>query len=281
MFQRRTMHPSEIPVVVKNLLIINVILFVAKFIFENHFGKDILSDKLGLYFPLADQFHFYQFITYQFMHANFMHIAMNMLGLLFCGIRLEGIWGAKRFLIYYIVCGLGAGIIHMSWTGYQIHRDTKPVREFLNKPELGSFNELVNTYSFPNINPAWVTVHTDEVNRLARLGQTDKAITEAENMCNELLYDAYNNHVVVGASGAIFGILLAFGILFANTPVQLLFFPIPIPAKWLAIFIGLLEVLRTFENRPDDYVAHVAHLGGMAVGFIILRIYQRNRKDFY
>lgn len=283
MFQRRAMHPSEIPVVVKNLLIINILLFAAKFVFEYQFGKDVLSDKLALYHPKADSFHFYQYITYQFMHADFMHLLMNMVGLLLCGVRLESAWGAKRFLVFYIVCGIGAGASHSAWVSYQVSKQTKPIHEFLENPELGAFRDLTNYYSFPGINPAWITVHAEEVERQARLGQTKEALVSAENMCDEILYEAYNTpgNAIVGASGSVFGILIAFGFLFANTQISLMFIPVPFSAKWLAIFLGLLEVLRSIENRPDDYVAHLAHVGGMVTGFILLKIYQRNRNQFY
>ncbi|TND08924.1 MAG: rhomboid family protein [Bacteroidetes bacterium] len=280
--QYRPAQFNQLPVVVKNLLIINGLFFAAKYIFMQSFGRDVLTEKLGLHFPLSDNFHWYQFITYQFMHGNFWHILFNMIAVWMFGFRLENIWGPKRFLTFYLICGLGAALIHMGWIGYQIVPATEPVREFLSNPELGAFEELANNYNFPGINPPeWAMSNVEEIRHLALIGQKEAALESAIGFCNEYVDAIFGSQVVVGASGALFGILIAFGMLFPNTEMMMFGLFIPMKAKYVVIIYGAMEILQAVSNRPGDYVAHVAHLGGMVFGFILVKIYQRNRTTFY
>lgn len=275
---------NQLPVIVKNLLIINGLLFLAMLFFRNYFQRDILSEKLAMTFILGDQFKFYQPITHMFMHADFGHIFFNMFALWFFGYRLENLWGAKRFLIFYLVCGLGAASIETGWNAIQISKEVKPVKEFLAKPEIGGFDYLVHTYTFrveSDANQAWVTSSIDEIRGLAGVGKTTEAVQSATVFCESYLNDYYNMHSMVGASGAVFGILMAFGYLFANTELQFWGLPFNIKAKWFVIFYGASELLYAIKNNPNDNVAHFAHLGGMLFGFILLKIYNRNRKQFY
>ena len=175
---------------------------------------------LGLHYLSASDFHWWQPLTYMFMHGGFSHLFFNMFAVLMFGPVLEQEWGAKRYLIYYIICGLGAAFIQETVWAIKIQ-------------------SLLATYSAESV------------------------------MLN------YANMVVtVGASGAVFGILLAFGWLFPNVPMFLFFIPIPIKARWMVIGYAVVELFAGFSSLPGDNIAHFAHLGGMLFGLILLLWWQ-------
>lgn len=195
---------QQIPVVVKNILIINVILFAAK----NFLPQAIDLDRYLDLFPVnSKEFMPHQFITYMFMHADVSHIFLNMLGVYMFGSILENVWGAKRFINFYLLCGLGAAGLQLA---------------------ISYFN---NEYT-----------------------------------------------VLLGASGALFGLLVAFAMMFPNTELQL-YFVIPVKAKYLVIGYTLFELYNGFFAH--DNVAHFAHLGGLVVGVIIMLVWKRNKTFFY
>lgn len=214
---------SLLPVVVKNLLIINGIFFLADIVLAR-FGID-LSGIMGLHFFLASDFKPFQLLTYMFMHGNFSHLFFNMFALWMFGNTLENIWGGKRFLIYYLICGLGAGLLQ---EGVQ-------------------YIEYITSLS-----------HYQNVN----MGGTVMPMGQ------------YLNYMTtVGASGAIYGLLLAFGMMFPNSMIYLYFF-VPIKAKWFVIGYAVIELL-TGVFSSGDHVAHFAHLGGMLVGLIVILIWKK------
>ena len=210
---------SFLPVVVKNLLIINGILFLADVVMAR-FGID-LGNILGLHFFMASDFHVYQLFTYMFMHGNFSHLFFNMFALWMFGATLENIWGTKRFLLYYILCGLGAGLVQ---EGVQ---------------------------------------YIEYVVKLSQYQSVNMGGGQIIPMAQYLNY-----MTTVGASGAIYGLLLAFGMMFPNSMIYL-YFIMPIKAKWFVIGYAVIELL-TGVFSTGDHVAHFAHLGGMLVGLIIL-----------
>ena len=211
-----------LPPVVKHLLIINVLLFLASFTL-NRFNVD-LSDYLGLHFFLAKDFMPYQLLTYMFMHANFEHIFFNMFALWMFGNTLENIWGSKRFLLFYIVCGLGAGICQ----------------------------EVVQFIDF-GMRTDW------------------KGLA----VLNDGMREVLNTWNTVGASGAVYGLLLAFGMLFPNSRIYL-YFLFPIKAKWFIIGYAVIELFSGFFSSGN--VAHFAHLGGMLFGLILILIWKKKGK---
>ena len=214
---------SFLPVVVKNLLIINGIMFLADVVLSR-FGID-LNGLLGLHFFMASDFKPFQLLTYMFMHGNFSHLFFNMFALWMFGNTLENIWGSKRFLIYYLLCGIGAGLIQ---EGVQ-------------------YIEYITSLS-----------HYQTVN----MGGTIVPMSQ------------YLNYMTtVGASGAIYGLLLAFGMMFPNSMIYLYFF-VPIKAKWFVIGYAVIELLNGL-GASGDQVAHFAHLGGMLVGLIIILIWKK------
>ena len=207
-----------LPPVVKNLLIINVLVFLATFTL-NRFHID-LTEILGLHFFKASNFRFYQLFTYMFMHANFEHLFFNMFALWMFGNTIENIWGAKRFLMFYLVCGLGAGLC-------------QEVVQYI------QYTTTLADYASVNMGGGRV-----------------------------LSMDGYLNMMnTVGASGAIYGLLLAFGMLFPNAMIYL-YFLFPIKAKWFVIGYAVIEVLSGFFSNGN--IAHFAHLGGMLFGLLLI-----------
>lgn len=239
MYNRIT-KTNDLPDVVKNLLIINGLLFLAT-ISLNNIGIDLVK-ILGLHQFQSPNFKPHQIITHLFMHGNISHLLMNMFALWMFGKILENIWGAKRFLTYYIITGIGAAILHLLVSQYQILQLSSEYPELLSIALDGLYRQ-----------------GNSESLKLTQLILTP----------------------TVGASGAVFGILLAFGMLFPNTQLFLLFPPIPIKAKFFVIFYGLFELYLGIMNNPNDNVAHFAHLGGMLFGYLLLKYWQKNNTQFY
>ncbi len=217
---------SGTPFVVLNLVIINVIFFVAKLLAWNSQQLD-LGEILGLYHPFNPNFHWYQLVTGMFMHGDFRHILFNMFGLWFFGRMLENVWGPKRFLIYYMICGVGASLIYLGW-------ETFSAVTYLN--QFGNGWDLIR--EFPPLAP------------------------------------------MVGASGAVFGLLIGAALLFPNSVINI-YGIIPLKLKWLAIIYGAAELYSGYQGSAGDNVAHFAHIGGMIFGFILVQIYKRDKSNFY
>ena len=237
-----------LPPVVKNLLIANVLFFLATMAIGKVYQYD-LSDLLGLHYFKSGLFWPFQYVTYMFMHANIGHIFFNMFALWMFGTVLEKVWGGKRFLFFYLVTGIGAGLTQLIVTYFRV----KSIEAHL-PPE---------------------TINMVYEQGLAAL---QKGMNFSDPIAGKL--NLIINIPTVGASGAIFGILLAFGMLFPNSLLYL-YFAIPIKAKYVVIGYGVLELYMGFANRQGDNVAHFAHLGGMLFGFILLMMWKRDRKNFY
>jgi membrane associated rhomboid family serine protease len=237
-----------LPPVVKNLILINVVMLIADFTAKSVFGTD-LTTILGLYFPKSDKFMPLQIITHMFMHANFMHLFFNMFALYMFGGILENVWGPKRFLIYYMVCGLGAAFVHETVIMFQ-------------------YNKLINAISPDNLQQV--------IDNGATVLNEGKQYADATMRDLQMLL----NVPTVGASGAIFGVLLAFGVLFPNTQLMLLFPPIPIKAKYFVIGYGAIELYLAL-TQPGSNIAHAAHLGGMLFGYILIRYWRKTTTTLY
>ena len=210
----------------KNLLVINVLAFLATYVLQRS-GID-LNALLGLHFFKASNFHVYQFLTYMFLHGGFTHILFNMFALWMFGSVIERVWGPKKFLFYYIVCGVGAGIMQemVQYGNYVV--------------------QGLAAYEYVNMGGAQISM------------------------------DSYiNMWTTIGASGAVYGILLAFGMIFPNERLFIIPFPFPIKAKWLIVGYIAIELFSALSG-PGDGVAHMAHLGGMLFGFLLIRYWQRH-----
>jgi membrane associated rhomboid family serine protease len=225
---------QSMPPVIKNLIIVNALIFFAQYIFGNSpFGW--INNTFALHDIRSEHFKPHQIITHLFMHGSLAHLFFNMLPLWMFGGMLENVWGSKRFLIFYVLCGLGAAILHLGVL----------------------YAELTPIY--------------------AELHQAGSQIGESDYYTG-LYYQV--NTPTVGASGAVFGCLAAFGYLFPNSLV--LYFFIPMKAKWFVLMYAGIELWYGVRNSAGDNVAHWAHLGGALVGFLLVLYWnKRNRRHFY
>ncbi len=233
----------SLPPVVKNLLIINIVLFIATIVFEK-MGLDLYR-YLAVHSVKSPDFRPYQLITHMFMHGGIGHIFFNMFALWMFGRVLEEIWGQKRFFIYYFVTGLGAAFLHL----------------LVNYIEVQSLLSKIDPEMAQQV-----------------LAEGADTLRKGYNYSNSQLanLNLMINTPTVGASGAVFGLLLAFGFLFPNAVIYL-YFALPIKAKYFVILYGVLELYLGFANRSGDNVAHFAHLGGMLFGLIFLLLWKKNR----
>lgn len=236
---------NNIPPVVKNLLIINVIFFVAKLVLTN-LNLDLL---LAVFYFDSPLFHFWQPITYMFMHADMMHIFFNMFALYTFGTVLEQRWGAKRFIYFYLITGLGALGLQYLVQAFEVYQITGSV-----------------------VNPGAITI--DWATNMVNLN-----ISGISKQDVDTLLGIYTGRMV-GASGAIFGLLVAFGMLYPNVELMLMFIPIPIKAKYFVMGYVVIELMWGFGRIQGDSVAHFAHLGGALLGYILIKIW-KDKDTFY
>ena len=263
-----------VPPVVLNLLIINILLFLGTTLLGNS-GLD-LTKLLALYYPESDYFRPYQFITHMFMHGSTMHLFFNMFALWMFGRVLESVWGPKRFLAYYLITGLGAGALHTFFLWLQFGKMSGDAQALVNTLSPEGFAAFVQDYV-----PQLQNRLSGFISQWADLPQNPQMLAQAESYVQDMLR-LKMDVPTVGASGAVFGVLLAFGMLFPNTRLVLLFPPIPIKAKWFVLIYGAIELYAGLANHAGDNVAHFAHLGGMIFGFFLIKIWNKTRRnDFY
>lgn len=244
-----------LPPVVKNIIMLNVLMLLLSYAVQSIMGLPLSSDflylnsKLGLYFPKSDQFMPLQIVTHMFMHGGIMHILFNMYGLFIFGPILEHVWGSKRFFIFYMVCGLGAAFTYEAVNYIQ-------------------YSHLINVLGPDNVKQV--------------LSEGREFILQSKRFVDPDMYKLQMllNTPTVGASGAIFGVLLAFGVLFPNTQLMLLIPPIPIKAKYLVIGYGALELFLAV-TQPGSDIAHTAHLGGMLFGYILIKYWRKTTNTLY
>jgi membrane associated rhomboid family serine protease len=237
---------QTIPPVVKNLIIINVLMLFITYVLGLR-GID-LTNILGLHYIGSHDFKPYQLVTHMFMHGGFLHLAFNMFALWMFGRVLESVWGPRRFFIFYFVTGLGAAL----------------------------FYSLVNYIEFQSIA---ARMNPDDVQAVIEHGAA--ILNQGQNYVGSAgKLNLILNVPTVGASGAVFGILLGFGMLFPNTQLMLLFPPIPIKAKYFVIGYGLIELFSGITNTGGN-IAHFAHVGGMLFGFIMIKYWNKRSNHFY
>jgi membrane associated rhomboid family serine protease len=234
------------PPVVKNLILINIVMYLGMIAVNSVFQVD-LNRHLGLYYFKSPFFQPFQIITHMFMHGSMGHIFFNMFALWMFGKVLEQVWGSRRFLIYYFVTGLGAAVLHM----IVYHLEYASI-----------LSQVSENYQIDKFTPAVIDQLYNTGDPLARKAAIGMIIP------------------TVGASGAVFGLLLGFGMLFPNTQLILLFPPIPIKAKYFVIGYGLLELYLGI-TQPGSNIAHFAHLGGMLFGFILIKYWKNKRNTFF
>ena len=267
------------PTVVKNLLIINGLMFLGRLLLEPQIP---LVEYLGLHMIGSGSFMPHQIITHMFMHGDFAHLFSNMFALWMFGTAIENVLGPKRFLTYYLLTGLGAAILHYVTVYLSMAPLLSDLSTFMDNPDYGTLQMIVNNHMQEirsaasrsgemvdmfnkTFSPALQTLNNNPENR--------EALNEVSRFISEFKDHYLSLPNMIGASGAVFGILLAFGMMFPNVTVFLGFL-FPIKAKYFVIGYGLLELYLGFQQNPNDPVAHFAHLGGMLVGFILLKFWR-------
>lgn len=284
-----------LPPIVKNLIIINSIMAFAQFVL-GRFGID-LSDYLGLHHWKSVYFKPWQYFTHMFLHGSYndvnltiMHLFSNMFALWMFGSILENVWGAKRFITFYIICGFGAAILHMGVLAYEYKVIEQAFTHYQQNPTLDQFNLFLKQRVTFSGNPLSLQLY--ELSKVWSNMPSENMANESISAINQYLHGlnykptgqyipGIYDQVTVGASGAVFGILFAFGYLFPNTLLYL-YFLVPIKAKYVVAAYAAFELFAGIQNSAGDNMAHFAHLGGMLVGFILLKIWNKqNRKHFY
>ena len=255
--------------IVRNLLILNVVFFLVDAYIIN------LTQGLALRSLLSPAFMPYQFVSYMFLHGSLGHLFSNMFGLIIFGPLLERIWGARRFLIFYFVTGIGAGLLFSAIDFYETTRLQEAVQVFIEYPTPDGLVDFMSRHA-----KGFYQANLDFLNKFEESPTEPRYIEDSVNFVKGY-YQQQVNIPMVGASGAIFGILMAFGLLFPNTELFLLFFPFPIKAKYFVAFYGLYELYAGIQNAQSDNVAHFAHIGGMIFAFILLRIWGSDRNKFF
>ncbi|GIV26737.1 MAG: rhomboid family intramembrane serine protease [Bacteroidia bacterium] len=237
-------YRSSIPPVTLNFLIINALMYLIRLVFQYKYDLDI-AEYLGLRYFQSQEFHWYQLITYMFVHGNEMHLFFNMFALWMFGPLLENIWGTKKFILYYLICGLGAALTQYGFFYFRIE---------------DSVNELHHIYQ--------------EIIQISDETMRSNYLEKWTERMNEI----YDSMIIIGASGAIYGLLAAYGVLFPNSYFYI-YFVMPIKAKWFVLLYGLIELFTGIFL--EDNIAHFAHLGGMLVGIIWVWIWKQKNKHYF
>lgn len=269
---------------VKVIIIINVIIFLVINTMGKRSGIDLVN-VLGLHLPQSQYFHIYQYITHMFTQEGLTHMFFNMFAVFMFGRILESVWGTKRFIIYYFVTGLGAAALHSLVSWYGLHHMQEQFYAFQSTPDAGLLAEFLRGHfgEIPKgifLTNGYVIDAAKFIDEWANNPQLPGATELADNIYNSIIVHT-TNATTIGASGAVFGVLLAFGMLFPNTELFLMFIPIPIKAKYFVILYGAAELFFGLQNSPTDNVAHFAHLGGMLFGFFMILYWRKNSKQFY
>ena len=237
---------ENVPPVVKNLLIINILCFLPSLFYSRNFadpGFDPVATNFGVYYFASPLFKPWQLVTYMFLHGGWAHIIFNMFALYSFGTAIEYTMGSKRFFNFYFICGFGAIALQMLVQAIEVHGVTGSI-----------------TLANPQLDASYL-----------QYGQAAAA----------KLYGTY--HVpMVGASGAIFGLLIAFGMIYPNAELMIMFIPVPVKAKYIIPVYVLLELSLRVAQFSGDSVAHFAHLGGAIIGFILVKVWHlQGPKNYY
>ena len=231
---------------VKHLVIINVIFFFSTLIFGN-----IVYDWFALHYFENEKFEYWQLLSHMFMHGNINHILFNMFGLWMFGSPLEKMWGKNKFLFFYISAGLGAAALQMIMYYFQF----------------SSISDQITQLGYGQ----------DSLNKLLNEGLYDPRILEFINESDLINLIKNYNSSMVGASGAIYGILVAFALIFPNSELFILFLPFPIKAKFLVPILILGDLFFGFSSYSVGPIAHFAHIGGALTGFLIMWYWKKNQ----
>ncbi len=273
MTQFRPTRFEVLPTIIKNLLIINGLVFLAQNTFAGPTSSFSFEDYFALHAWQSNLYKPWQLITHMFLHGDFGHILGNMFALWMFGSILENLWGPKRFLLFYMLCGLGAAVIHLAILSYQLVPFANEYEQLflLSKTNVPGFTDAVFNFSAKHHIPLTQILADNKVN-LSTPGIAPSLMDLITSY-----YHKYIDTATLGASGAVFGILIAFVYLFPNTYIYI-YFLFPIKAKWLGILYFGFELYKGIENSAGDNVARWAHVGGAIIGFILVYIWKK--KDY-
>lgn len=263
-----------LPLVIKNLLIICGLIYLAQFTFSGK-GNTFLLDWFALHHVKSPLFKPWQLITHMFLHGDFWHLFGNMFALWMFGSVLESLWGPKRFLTFFFLCGIGAAAIHLGFLWYEYQGLLKDFMIIKLQPSSDNIISFYQKYGLAQHSDGafYLNQFLSDTNNSTYLNQAAKFIAEITNKVV--------SEPTIGASGAVFGVLAAFVYLFPNTYIYLYFF-VPVKAKYLIILYGAYELYFAFKNSSGDNVAHWAHIGGALVGIIlVINWNKKNKKTFY
>jgi membrane associated rhomboid family serine protease len=251
---------------VRSLLFINIGLLLVPFLVGRH---EILVEFLGLHFLNSQLFSPLQLVSHMFLHANFTHLLFNMFGLVMFGSWLERVWGLRRFLIFYFVCGIGAGLLYMGVNYFDLQAMIEARNAFDSNPNADDLANFLSKFYGDGYRE-----YLGFIDKFSEYPQDFSLRQNAVALVNKVTQIRVDGPMI-GASGAVFGVILAFGMMFPNA--ELLFFPLPIPvkAKYVVLFYGASALFGAIHKAPGDNVAHYAHLGGMLFGFIMMRVYKK------
>ena len=251
--------------VVKHLLFINIIMFLASMIFN--------TDMLAMRFPLSEDFRPFQIATHFFMHAGIGHIFFNMFALVMFGSALESLWGGKRFLFFYFACAFGAALLHVGYNWLEFSSMQQTIDAFQYNPNYSTYWAFFNDVPLSSLNPEYREAVV-KVGEVIESSSSSSAVRQGTMFMQEYLQ--FNmDRPVVGASGAIYGLLLAFGMYFPNTELMLIFLPIPIKAKYFIPILIVVELFLGVNQFSWDNIAHFAHLGGALTGFLLILYWRK------
>ena len=246
---------------VRNLLIINIVVFILQgYLFDPR--------QFALYHFASDNFQPVQLFTHMFLHGDWSHLFSNMFSLFIFGPLLERFWGSQRFLAFYLITGLGASLLYSGVRAYELHQVQSDAAQYIENPTPGSFYNFMESHYAGGYEKQFAIEYQRNPDNEAYVTESKKAVRVVTNQMF--------NTPMLGASGAVFGILMAFGMLFPNLELFLLFLPIPIKAKYFVLLYGAYELYAGFNRIPGDNVAHFAHLGGMLFAYILIKMWQRN-----
>jgi membrane associated rhomboid family serine protease len=282
MTQFRPGNFQILPLIIKNLLIINGLVFLAQYTFdgasEAGIGVGFMTNTFALHHILSPLFEPWQLLTHMFMHGNIAHILGNMFVLWMFGSVLENLWGPKRFLIFYLVCGLGAALLHLGALYYENYHLLADFNAFIQSPTLPNYQAMLESYNMDegyNGHPAF---------RIGRAWEAEPGNIQMQEQAVMMVQTYVRDSIsqpTLGASGAVFGCLAAFAYLFPNTYIYLYFF-VPIKAKWFVLIYIVFELVMAVNNSAGDNIARWAHLGGALVGFLLVYYWNKsNRRNFY
>ena len=269
----------DVPVVVKNIIIINILMVVLQLVL---FPMGInLQNYLALHYFTGEHFHWWQFLTHIFMHGSpdpadlgetVGHIFFNMFGLYMFGSVIENRLGSQRFLLFYLICGMGAGLCYLGVNSLEYNAIYKEIMTFQQHPTLQGFSTFLSGH------------HLSASHQLITTWSADPNCVDCRNMALGGMMEYYHSLAdvpMVGASGAVFGILFAFAYLFPDVELYIMFIPVPVKAKWAVAGYAAIELFSGIGRFRGDNIAHFAHLGGMLFAFILLRIWVRRRNNYY